>query len=200
MTGHEVKCHDSDAKTACFKKALSGRYIGFLSKVEKPSDPNYRYGTTTTTEDNGLTKYSYVDDMIDILIFTTQTDFNFVLKNISSSTQKVIWNEAVYVDYNGNTSKIMHSGIKYSQKDGDQPATTIIKGSKIEDIACPICNVSYSNVLKKWVTSSMFPSEPGQNVGPIRLMLPIQIKDVVNEYIFEFDVKYVYNHPELLNF
>jgi hypothetical protein len=27
---------------------------------------------------------------------------------------------------------------------------------------------------------------------------PIQIKDVVNEYVFIFDVEYEYNHPERL--
>lgn len=29
-------------------------------------------------------------------------------------------------------------------------------------------------------------------------MLPIQVKDVVNEYIFEFTLSYVFNHPEYL--
>lgn len=31
------------------------------------------------------------------------------------------------------------------------------------------------------------------------LMLPIQIKDVINEYVFVFDVNYVYNYPDRLN-
>lgn len=29
-------------------------------------------------------------------------------------------------------------------------------------------------------------------------MLPIQVKEAVNEYIFEFTLSYVYNHPEYL--
>lgn len=198
ITGRLVNCEASRAETECFKEALSGKYSAFLTKVEKPSDPNYRYGQTKTIDENGLTKYSYVDDMVDILIFTTQTQFGFVLKNISDNTQKIIWDEAVYVDYNGNTSKIMHSGVKFSQREGEQPATTIIKGAKIEDIACPINNVRYSKILKKWVTDSMFPSKMELAVNPIKLMLPIQIKDVINEYIFEFEVKWEFNHPELL--
>ena len=27
-------------------------------------------------------------------------------------------------------------------------------------------------------------------------MLPIQVKDVVNDYIFSFDIRYVPNYPE----
>ena len=37
-----------------------------------------------------------------------------------------------------------------------------------------------------------------KGVKQFRLMLPIQIKDVVNEYVFIFDVEYEYNHPERL--
>ena len=45
----------------------------------------------------------------------------------------------------------------------------------------------------------MYPSAPALSPGQLRLMLPIQIKEVINEYIFIFDVSYVYNHPERLN-
>ena len=109
------------------------------------------------------------------------------------------WNEAVFVDYDGSTSKIMHLGTKYSQKDGDQPASTVIKGAKIEDVAVPTVNVRYSDLLKDWVTDSMYPSDPGKEPGQLRLMLPIQLKEVINEYIFVFDVKYVFKYPERLN-
>ena len=102
----------------------------------------------------------------------------------------------------------MHAGVKYSQREGDQPATTVIKGAKIDDLACPTANVyydkgstiGYTTVGNGWKTRSMFPSEyKGKDAGEIRLMLPIQVKDVVNEYTFVFKVYYKYSHPELLN-
>ena len=79
------------------------------------------------------------------------------------------------------------------------PATTIIKGASVEDLACPTSNVRYSDILKEWVTDSMYPKQPALEGKQVSLMLPIQIKDVVNEYIFVFDLKYKYNHPERLN-
>lgn len=42
-------------------------------------------------------------------------------------------------------------------------------------------------------------SYQGKEPGVIQLMLPIQIKNVVNEYTFVFKVYYTYDHPELLN-
>ena len=182
-----------------FKEDLAGHYISVLSKVEKPSNPSIRYGKTTTVEDKNITKYSYVDNVIDILIFGGSSQFNFILKNVSQNSIKVVWNEAVFVDFDGTTSKIMHTGTKYSQREGDQPATPIIKGAKIEDLAAPNCNVRYSDILKEWVTDPMYPKAPALSPGQLRLMLPIQIKDVINEYVFVFDVSYVYDHPERLN-
>lgn len=193
------KCSYSDPLSNAFAEDLSGNYVTLLASVEKPSNSEIRYGTTTVVEDDKVTKFSYVDNAIDIIIFGSSTQFSFVLKNVSDNTIKVVWDEAVFVDYDGATSKIMHLGTKYSQKNGEQPASTVIKGAKIEDVAVPTVNVRYSEVLKEWITDSMYPSDPGEEPGQLRLMLPIQLKDVINEYIFVFDVKYVFKYPERLN-
>lgn len=187
-----------DAETEAFKLDNSGKFITALTKVEKPSNSAVRYGKTTSVTEKDITKYSYEDNFIDLLIFASRTQFNFILKNVSDNTLKIVWNEAVFVD--GSSSKIMHAGIKYSQREGDQPASTIIKGAKLEDLAAPTNKVYYSEVLKEWTSESLFSNA---NIGTegqtVKLMLPIQVKDVVNEYIFEFTLSYVYDHPEYLS-
>lgn len=200
LDGSRKSYTEKNAKDRCFANDKSGRYHTYLAKVEKPSNPAVKFGETktiSTDEKNGATKYSYVDNFIDILIYGTSEQFYFTLKNISANTQKLIWDEAVFVDYNGSSSKIMHNGIKYSQKEAAQPASTIIKGASIDELACPISNVYYSETGKEWRIKSMYPN-PTDN-KQVQLMLPIQIKDVTNEYIFVFDLKYEFNHPERLN-
>lgn len=181
-----------------FNDAKSGHYIATLSKVEKPSNPNIRYGKTTEVKDKDVTKFSYVDNIIDMVIFATNTKFSFDLKNISPNSIKIIWDEAVFVDADGSTSKVMHVGTKFSERNSTQPPTTVIKNAKIEDVATPTDRVYYSDALKEWTSKSMMPSDPKLEGKQIQLMLPIQIKDVINEYIFVFDLNYVLNHPELL--
>lgn len=177
----------------------AGHFVATLTKVEKPLNSTIRYGNTTTVTDKDITKFSYVDNFIDILIFASKTQFNFVLKNVSDNTIKIVWNEAVFVDVDGGTSKVMHSGIKYSQREGDQPASTIIKSAKLEDVATPTDKVYYDDLLKEWTSKSLYEKAKIKEKlkrQTIKLMLPIQVKDVVNEYIFEFELKYVYIHPE----
>lgn len=200
LTTHDFYFHDcKSTRESFYNSLLDGRYISVLKKVEKPSNSQIRYGKTRTiSDDKNITKYSYIGNVIDIIIVGDGEAFTFILKNVSDNSIKIVWNEAVFVNYDGSTSKIMHKGTKYSQREGDQPATTIIKGAKIEDIAVPTCNVRYSYTLEEWVNESMYPSKPCENPGQLRLMLPIQIKDVINEYIFVFDVKYMYENSELV--
>ena len=191
---HEISSIDSKS---LFREDLSGKYVSVLKKVEKPSNSLTRYGKMVEDVEN-TTLISYVDKVIDILIVGGEDKFSFVLKNISDNSIKIIWDEAVFVNFDGSSSKVMHSGIKYSQRESHQPATVIIKGAKLEDVVIPTCNIRYSTILEEWVEDSMYPSKPNQEPGELRLMIPIQIKDVINEYTFVFDVKYLYNHPERL--
>lgn len=190
-----------DPKKYCeskFQNAKRGSYIATLSKVIKPSNSAIRYGKTKEIKDNDVSKFSYIDNVVDLIIFATSSKFAFELKNISPNSIKIIWDEAVFVDADGSTSKVMHAGTRYSDRNSTQPATTIISNAKIEDVATPTDRVRYSDVLSEWVSDSMFPSSPHLKGKQLRLMLPIQIKNVINEYIFVFDLLYVPNHPDLL--
>lgn len=197
ITGEKHDYVASKVQELCFKEDLAGGFSSILSKVEKSSNPSK--GKITIVDDKGRTKYNYEDNFINITIYGTSEKFSFSLKNKSDNSIKIIWDDAAFVDYSGNTSRIMHSGIKYSQKEASQPSSIIIKGATLDDVACPTANVYYSTALKDWVTKSMYPQYNTYGEKQVKLMLPIQIKDIVNEYIFVFDLKYSYNHPERLN-
>lgn len=204
LTGEKDDCLVESLYSAPFEKALTGKYVSLLSNVEKPANPEIRYGETTVIpSEDAVSKFSYKDNVIDILIFGVRDGFDFVLQNISGSTIKIIWDEAVFVNFDGSTEKVMHKGTKYAERNESQPPTTIIKNAKWEDSVTPTNLVYYYESTNKylksgWQTHSLYPREKGLDPGQVMLMLPIQIKDVVNEYIFVFDVKYVFEHPELL--
>ena len=176
----------------------SGSYHSTLVKVEKPEKSSERYGNVKSIVDKGVTKYSFEDDYIYLTIFAGDSHFNFNINNKTQNSIKIVWDDAVFVDLNGSTSKVMHSGIKYNEREDPQVATTIISGASLDDIACPISNIRFEEIQKEWVTDPMYPKTISKGVKQFRLMLPIQIKDVVNEYVFIFDVEYVYSHPERL--
>jgi len=178
----------------------SGNTCATLVRVEKPENPSERYGEIKTIKEDSLTKFSFEDDLINIIIFCNTSQFQFLLTNKSQNSIKIIWDDAVIVDNSGMTSKVIHSGVKYIQRDAPQTASTIIRGASLNDIAVPSSNIRYSNFLEDWTIDPMFSLGYENKVRQLQLMLPIQIKDVINEYIFVFEVKYKFKHPERLKF
>ena len=183
------------ANEDCFKEDLSGSYETFLAKVEKPENPDVKYGQIEVVEDSVM-KYSYKDSIMTIVIYGDSNKFNFVLQNMTPYTISFPWERAIFVDMLGFTSKVMHNGVKYSEKESTLPASSIIRGAKLKDVAIPIENINYSELLDEWTLGSMYPQKPTDELYQVQLMLPIQVRDVVNDYIFTFDIRYVPNHPE----
>ncbi len=185
------------ASEDCFKYALEGEYQTSLVKVEKPENPDVKYGEIKIVTDS-LTKYCYEDNYLRIVIYGLSGRFTFSLLNKSRYSLKLVWDDATFVDYNSSVSKIMHKGVKYSEREASQPSSTILRGSVLDDVAIPTRNIEYSKLLKDWFVSSMYPDIQINESKQVQLMLPIQIKDVVNEYVFVFEIKRVFSHPELL--
>lgn len=194
ITGRKDTILTQYAATSCFYKDLKGKYISTLIQVEKPVSSAIRYGKTKTIKEEEITKYSYVDEYIDIVIFCDGEKFNFVLKNISQSTLKLIWDEAVFINFDGSTSKVINKETNINQKETDQLPSIVIKGANLYNSATPICNISSSGVLRRDIR----PDNNTTSQREVKLMLPIQIKDVINEYIFVFKFDWVYDYPELI--
>lgn len=165
-----------------------------LSKVEKPADETIRYGETSIIHGDQVAKYGYVDNVISLLIYGTRSGFFIELENVFESSIRVIWNEAVFVNVKGVTYKVTHNGVRPDGRDHEQTPSLIIKGAKLVDTIIP--NDIEDNYKNGWFVRDMFPKKFGE-VGKVSLMLPIQIKDTVNEYIFVFDVTTRWIHPEL---
>ena len=174
-----------------------------LYNVEAPKDAKTRYGETKIVpiQIDGKTNYQYEDDYIDIKWSVGQKEFYFTLKNKSDYTIRLPWEDVSYVNILGSTGRVMHNGIKYSEKNNSQPPSVIPKNASLTDVILPTDNVHYINVgtSSSWVTIPLinlsidknnFEESKKQWIGKtVRVLLPIVIEGVKNDYIFEFRVE-----------
>ncbi len=199
--------------TSCgMLKNYVASYDVALSAVESPADAKKQFGETkvVTFKDGEVSKYRYEDDFIDIVWYVSSRQFNFVLKNKSNHTIKINWDDISFVDYNGKVGRVMHSGVKYTDRNNSQPATTIPKNANIEDILLPTDNVYFlSGQYGGWQEKLLIPSiyqtkeafAAGANdyVGKtMKILMPIMIENVQNDYTFEFNIASLLN-PEVGN-
>lgn len=149
----------------------------------------------------------FEDKIIDITWIPKHKYFEFTLKNKTSNTIKVLWDDVVIIDNYNNSQGAIHKGIKYNEKSQSQTPTKVIRQSKISEIIVPKDNIEYykgwkiKDILRDSInypeSIGTFNTSVKENVkehtklfvnSTIQIMLPIQLKNKTIEYIFVFKV------------
>jgi hypothetical protein len=188
--------------TSC-STAYMAKYNVVLAQVEKPSDAGQQYGETaiTTVTEGEISRYYFEDEFIQIYWRVTPEQFQFELKNKGAHTIKIDWDAITFVDINGRAGRVIHEGVRYTDKNNSQASTNIPRNARITELLLPVDNIQWKGY--NWVTLSLIPSYystsqamnegKGTYVGKkMSILFPIDIAGVTNDYIFEFLVKDVY--------
>lgn len=194
--------------TSCgaFKNYIASYSVG-LSSVESPADAKQQFGETkvVTFNEEGVSKYRYEDDYINIVWYVGLKQFNFTLKNKSGHSLKINWDDISFVDTKGQVGRVMHSGVKYTERNNSQPATTVPKGASISDILLPTENVyfvsgQYGGWRENYLLPCVYQTPEAFNAGAsslvgktMTIMMPIMIENVQNDYTFTFNIDKLLN-------
>ena len=181
------------------KTTRTADYTISLTSVELPANAKERYGETISIDNsiNDISRYVFEDDYMKISWFVGYNKFYFTLYNKSNHALKIIWDDATLVMPDNSISKLMHSGVKYSQRNDAQVATTVPRGAKIEDMLVPTENVIYIDnigwyempILKNSFDTDAEMKKAELMKGKVmRVLFPIKIEDVQNEYTFIFTI------------
>lgn len=177
---------------SCGSMIQASKYVVNLSSVESPENAKVQFGETkvVTFTDGDKQKYRYEDDYINIVWFVGYKSLDFSLTNKTSHTIKINWDDISYVDVSGNVGRVMHSGVKYTDRNNSQPATSIPKNATISDLLLPTDNVYYqSGQYGGWRELPLIPSvynNGGAEGKTMTILMPIMIENVQNDYTFEF--------------
>lgn len=177
---------------SCGSMMQTSKYVVNLSAVESPENAKVQFGETkvVTFTEGDVQKYRYEDDYINIVWFVGYKQFDFSLTNKTDHTIKINWDDISYVDMNGNVGRMMHSGVKYTDRNNIQPATSIPRKASVTDILLPTDNVYWaSGQYGGWRETPLIPytySNGGAEGKTMTILMPIMIENVQNDYTFEF--------------
>lgn len=177
-----------------------GEFITELVKVDMPDCIKGEKKDISLVSGDNTSEYFYKDEIISVFILADGTKFKFRLTNQTENTMNIIWQDAVYVDYAGNTSRLLNNSNKYVEIEDKLPSTIVIRGATVNNEVVPSCNVLGLDERGKLKVCSYYPQSPMKDENKLLLMIPVQIKDVVYEYIFEFAVKFMSMYPDRLNY
>jgi len=191
--------YDRRMETRLESLANEGHYNATLSKVRKPANSKIKNGKITEqkTEDN----YLYDDNYLTFAIGAMEKEIVFFAQNKTDYTMKVLWDEAAFVTPNGSTQRVIHTGVTLRDKSQPQAPSVIPGHSILRDSITPSDNIRFSSVAGDWIIDPLIPKLKTKGEYPdgstFSVLLPIDITGVTNEYLFVFELNWVYDNPEI---
>lgn len=178
-----------------------------LYEVERPAQARERYGEQkiTKVQEEGIEKYYFEDEMVQIawipIASPIASRMSFVLTNKTDHSIKIVWDEAAFVDTNGMSRRVMHSGVKYIDRNNPQPPSVVVRRGAITDDIIPSDNV-VSSEYGGWSEEPLLPkfgidaqalkTKAEKYSGKTyQVLLPLEIEGIINEYIFTFKINNV---------
>lgn len=141
---------------------------------------NYDYKILKPEPTNTM---KWQNDKISVDFTINDEDISFKLSNKTKEMMRIIWDEASIV-IDSNAKRLIHSGIRFMEKEASQPPTTIPPNSTINDRILPSENVFYGEQSHQWLTKSLFKA---RNKGMVfSVYLPVQYQNNIIGYNFEF--------------
>lgn len=195
-----VEAHKQRIERTIRENAYRGHFIIFLSKVKKPANSKIRNGKIVEQEADG--KFLYEDNYLNCILGVLEKEVMLILQNKTDYTMKVLWDEAAFISASGTSQRVIHSGVNLRDRAQPQAPSVIPGHSILNDSVTPSDNIRFSSYLGEWLVDPLLDGlktagkySPGTKVS---LLLPIQISGVKNEYLFIFELKWEYDHPDLL--
>jgi len=185
--------------TSCVSMTfMTTTYDVELKNVEVPLDAKQQFGESkiVTLSENEITKYTYEDDFVLFTWFVSSTQFHFLLKNKTNHSIKIPWDDIAYINPDGESKRVIHSGIKLIDRNNAQAPSVVAKNSTLNDILIPSDNIYYVSEFG-WGEENLFGRYNSQEAAhtskyigaTVSILFPIIIENVTNEYTFQFEIK-----------
>ena len=195
---------------------LTATYTSALVQIDRPDATRERYGQVVTIRPEPENKYFYEDGLFSGIFYVTQSRINFAFTNKTDHSIKIIWDEAAFIDLDGQSGRVSHEGVKYADRNASQPPSVIPAHGTLTDFVLPTDRVyyregyysQYLSIPSGWeevgivlpglrrvpgsdsTAVETFRAEVQKNTGKrFGLLLPLEIEGVLNEYTFWFEVQ-----------
>jgi hypothetical protein len=144
-------------------------------------------GTSNHFEDDTVA-IDWTLDSTRVLGRERTSGLSFVLRNKTDSPVRILWDEAAYVDENGNSDRVTHQGVKFISRDQPMPPSVVVQGGKLSDTIIPSSNVQYTpGKYGGWSEGSVVAGDVAGKT--IRVLLPIEGQGKRTDYTFNFEVQ-----------
>ena len=149
--------------------------------------------------DNNISSSTdYKDELLSVSWSIDRNKVNFSVKNNATGSIKILWDDMAFVGINGESHRVIHKGIKYSEKEKEQAPSIIARNAELHDLIIPADKIYYQKSWEKWsaypfVDDFLYSPEDESTKHPngkkIQVLLPVIVSEKRYEYLFEFEIE-----------
>ena len=148
--------------------------------------------------DNISGSSSYKDDLLSVIWNVDRNKIDFNIKNYASGSIKVLWDEMAFVGFNGESHRVIHKGIKYSEKEKEQAPSIIARNAELHELIIPADKIYYQKTQERWAAhpfleDGVFSPDDETTKRPsgrkIQVLLPVIVNEKRYEYQFVFEIE-----------
>jgi len=141
---------------------------------------------------------NYKDELLSVSWVIDRNKINFSVKNNASGSIKILWDDMAFVGINGESLRVIHKGIKYSEKEKEQAPSIVARNAEWHDLIIPADKIYYQKTWAKWsaypfVDDFLYSPEDESAKHPngkkIQVLLPVIINEKRYEYQFVFEIE-----------
>jgi hypothetical protein len=167
-----------------------------LVEVRRPAHAAQRWGEYRI-EPTDSTGYTYDDELLTVLVVPLRGTFAATIENKSDHSMQLLWSEAAYVGPDGSASAVTNGETRRIDVGREQPASMIPAHSTLAVVAIPNTHIQgtapYTSIAD-FIPLDESATEMDQKEA--RLVLPIRVQDVTNEYTLVFRLEDVLLPPK----
>jgi hypothetical protein len=134
----------------------------------------------------------FQDQVISVSFEVTEQGFLMNLTNLTSYELKILWNQAEYTDTSNRARRLMHSGIRYEDRNNALPPQSVPARGSLQQKMMPVSSVVYSEEKKGYEVQPAFPldTDAAQALkGKVfYLFLPMEYNRQIIPYNFKIEI------------
>ena len=132
------------------------------------------------------------DGNISISFSVGDPSFQMRFENLTAYDIKILWDRAEYTDVNKQTYRLMHSGVRFLDRNNPIPDQIVLSRSSIQEGVIPIGNVHLSQQKKGYEVAPLFPLESDSAAAlkgkSVNLFIPVEINRQIIPYNFKIEI------------
>jgi hypothetical protein len=134
----------------------------------------------------------FQDKVVSVLLIVEDRQFHLTVVNLTSSELKILWDGAAYTDVKNRQHRLMHSGIRYQDRNSSLPSQPVPPHGSVQEAVMPTSSVVYSPQTKTYENLPLFPLDSESAAGLkgkiFYLYIPVRIDRQIFPYNFKIEI------------